>query len=207
MAIFLIMVGFAVNFVCGIIILIKAFKVSAGWGLAVMFLPFAGLLFVINHWNDTKMPFLGGLAGGLLILLGVIAAPTPERDVDREVASRVAARDPDDVADDEEEAAPQANYASAAAPVPYTPPRSAYQQAAYTPTYNPPPAPAPAPAVTDTQPADDEWTRGKPTLEQVYVDRATNQFYGEKCRKRPENAYRLPKSVALMQGMTEAACK
>jgi hypothetical protein len=203
-AIFLIVVGFAVNFVCGIMILIRAFKVSVGWGLAVLFLPFAGLLFVINHWNDTKMPFLGGLAGGLMILLGVIAAPTPERDVDDAVAERMASR-ASDAEDDEEEAAPQANYASAAAPAPYTPPRTAYQPATYTPAYNPPPAPAPA--VTDTQPAEDEWTRGKPTLEQVYVDRATNQFYAEKCRKRPENAYRLPKSVALMQGMTEAACK
>ena len=204
MATFLFMVGFAVNFVCGIIIIVKAFKVSVGWGLAVMFLPFAGLFFVINHWNDTKAPFLGGMAGGLLILVGVIAAPSrPAPDIDQEVETRRASRDPDDEADDREEAQ-QANYASAAAPVPYTPPRSAYQPAAYTPSYAPPPAPAPV--VTDTQAVEDEWTR-KPKLEQVYVDRDTNLFYGEKCKKRPENVYRLPKSVALMQGMTEAACR
>lgn len=202
---FLILLGFVVNGICGVIILVRAFKVSVGWGLAVMFLPFAGLFFVIKNWEDTKMPFLGGMAGGLLILLGVIAAPAPETDIDAEVARRIAARESTADEDDDEEDAPQANYASAAAPVPYTPPRSAYQPATYTPpAYDPPP---PAPVATETQAEEGDWTRGKPKLEQVYVDRATKQFYAEKCKNRPENVYRLPRSVALMQGMTEAACK
>ena len=199
MGIFLVLVGFAVNFVCGIVILIKAFRVSVGWGLAVMFLPFAGLFFVLNHWKDTQTPFLGGLAGMLLIVLGVIAMPAPEPEPSPAETRRASSSRNSD-------APPPATQASAAAPVPasYEPPRSSYQPAAYTPSYNPPPPPVPA-VVTDTQLVEDEWTR-KPVYEQVYVDRATGMFYGETCRKRPENVYRIPKSVALMQGMAEAKC-
>lgn len=196
MGIFLIMVGFAINAVSGVVILVKAFRLSVGWGLAVMFIPFAGLYFVLNHWNDTKTPFLAGIGGGVLMMLGILggAASTPEpRDT-------VAAREPSEER--------RATYASAAAPVPsasYEPPRSAYQPpATYTPSYNPPPQPAAV--ATDTQAPEDDW-RPKPKYEQVYVDRDTNLFYGEKCKKRPENVYRIPRSVALMQGMTEVACR
>ena len=199
MGIFLIMVGFAVNAVCGIVIVIKAFKVSAGWGLAVLFLPFAGLVFVINHWQDTKNPFLGGLAASLLMLLGVgmIAASAKEE------ATKMAEERRAEIVREEEAPRP-ATYASVAAtPASYQPPRSSY-----VPSYNPSPAVAltPPPA-TDTQPAEDEWARRKPVYEQVYVDRATLEFYSEKCRKRPENVYRIPRTVAIAQGMTEAKCR
>ena len=204
MGAFLIMAGFAVNFVCGVWLLVKAFKVSVGWGLAVMFLPFAGLFFVINHWNDTKQPFLGGIAGLALIVLGVIAAPSPEPETDAaesQVASRGTRSAPINA---DGEVAPT-NYASAAAPA-YDPPRNNYRPAStYTPAYNPPP-PAASQVKTDTQAIEDEWSR-KPVYEQVYVDRATDTFYSEKCKKRPENVYRIPRSVALMQGFTEAACR
>jgi hypothetical protein len=39
-------------------ILIIAFKTSVGWGLASLLLPFAILVFVIKHWEQTKTPFL-----------------------------------------------------------------------------------------------------------------------------------------------------
>lgn len=194
---FLILAGFLVNAVFGVIIIVKAFRVSTGWGLAVLFLPFAGLFFVLNHWSETKTAFLGGIGGMVLVVLGVVIAPEPDRADDEpetRTASRRRAAEP--VRDE-----PEVNYASAAAtPTPaYEPPRT------YTPAYNPPQQTAP-PVVTDTQTVEDEWSR-KPVYEQVYVDRATNMFYQEKCRKRPENTYRIPRSVALMQGMTEAKCR
>lgn len=196
---FLILAGFLVNAVCGVMIIVKAFRVSTGWGLAVMFLPFASLVFIINHWSDTKNAFLGGLAGMVLVVMGVIVAPGPDRAEDETETRTASQRKAPEPAREEPE--PQANYASAAAPVSpaYEPPRT------YTPAYNPPQPVAP-PAVTDTQTVEDEWTR-KPVYEQVYVDRATNTFYLEKCKKRPENTYRIPKSVALMQGITEATCR
>jgi len=49
-------------FVFGIQILITAFKTSIGWGLASPLIPFAVLVFVIKHWEQTKKPFLRTLA-------------------------------------------------------------------------------------------------------------------------------------------------
>ena len=43
-------------------------------------------------------------------------------------------------------------------------------------------------------------------IEQVYADNATHTFYSEKCGKRPPNAYRVAKSIAIRQGFIEASC-
>jgi hypothetical protein len=48
--------------VFGIQILVRAFKTSVGWGLASLFVPFAALVFVVKHWDQTRTPFLRGLA-------------------------------------------------------------------------------------------------------------------------------------------------
>ncbi len=53
--------------------LIKAFQVHIGWGLACIFLPFASLVFLIMHWEESFKPFLANfgatcLAGGGLFL-------------------------------------------------------------------------------------------------------------------------------------------
>jgi hypothetical protein len=197
--VFLVLVGFLVNATCGVFILVKAFKASVGWGLAVLFIPFASLIFVFNNWQDCKNPFLGGIAGAVLIFLGAILGYDADEAKTRVAESRPASRStaPSRGESEEAEETPQpANYASAAAP--------SYQpRTAYTPAYNPPQQPPPA---TDTQVIEDEWTR-TPKFEQVYVDRKTNQFYEEKCKKKPEDAYRIPRSVALMQGIVEAKCK
>ena len=205
MGVFLLFVGMAVNTLAGLVIIVRAFKVSVGWGLAVMFLPFAGLFFIIKNWEDTKTPFLVGLGGGVLMLIGVFASVPDASDATSTVASQ------------SEE--PRASYASAAAtPTSYEPPRTTYepssstssaQTSTYTPSYAPPPAPVPAAltaAATGTQPVEDEWQR-KPKFEQVYVDRDTFLFYAEKCKKKPENVYRVPRTVAIAQGLTEAKCR
>jgi hypothetical protein len=49
-------------FIFGIQILIVAFKTSVGWGLASLLIPFAILVFIFTHWEDTKTPFLRSLA-------------------------------------------------------------------------------------------------------------------------------------------------
>lgn len=201
MGAFLIIVGFAVNAVAGIVILVKAFRVSVGWGLAVMFIPFASLYFVIKNWEATKAPFLAGLGGGALMMFGILGTASS---LDGNAPGAEAVRSPRPGS-----SSAQPTYASAAAPVrtSYQPPRSAYQPpVTYTPHYDPPPRPTPAVA-TDTQAEpEDEWRR-KPVYEQVYVDRETGLFYAEKCKKRPANVYRIPRTVALMQGMPEAQCR
>jgi len=198
MGLFLVILGFVVNSLAGLVILVKAFKVSAGWGLAVMFIPFAGLFFIIKNWEDTKTPFLVGIGGVVLTLLGgFMTAATKTDDETPTVASQ-----------SEPAADPQPSYASATAtPASYETPRTSYAPTStYTPSYAPPAAPAPAPApVTETEP-EDEWQR-KPKLEQVYVDRDTYLFYGEKCNKRPQNVYRIPRTIAVAQGLSEAKCR
>jgi hypothetical protein len=201
MGIFLILVGFLVNAVCGVIILIQAFKVSVGWGLAVFFIPFAGLFFVLNHWEDTKKPFLAGVGAAVVMFLGfLMVGKTAQNEATGPLAQQSASVQ---VVEETSPSQPPVQASIAAAPVvEYRPPRNTY-----TPSYNPRPEPAPVPAATGTAPAEDEWGRSKPMIEQVYVDRETGQFYSEKCRKRPENAYRVARSVAVTQGMTEAKCR
>ena len=202
----LLVIGFIVNAIAGLIILVRAFKVSVGWGLGVMFVPFVSLLFVIKHWEDTKGPFLAGLAGGAVMFMGAMfgaMTATPEAPATA-AETRSAPRSSDD--DDDEDAT---SYASAApTPASYQPPPSAYTPSS-TPAYNPPPTPATggtAPATTETQAEDDLWTR-RPKYEQVYVDRDTNMYYADKCKKLPENIYRIPKTMAISQGFTEAKCR
>ncbi|MGZ5473350.1 MAG: hypothetical protein ACXW31_07505 [Thermoanaerobaculia bacterium] len=200
MGVFLIMAGFAVNAVSGIVILVKAFRVSVGWGLAVMFIPFASLYFVIKNWEATKAPFFAGLGGGALMMFGILGTANSV-DATAPGVETVSSPRPGS-------SSAQPTYAAAAAPTTtsYEPPRSAYlPPVTHTPRYDPPPQPTPAVA-TDTQAEpEDEWQR-KPVYEQVYVDRETGMFYAEKCKKRPANVYRIPRTVALMQGMPEAQC-
>ena len=209
MGVFLFFVGFLVQAVFSVIILVKAFRVSVGWGLATLFIPFAGLVFVINNWQDTKKAFLGGVGGGVLMVLGtfsIATSPAMQEKMRQAEEVRMAREASPQASVPSEAEEPRASYASAAAPVSYQPPPPTTYTPAYVPSYNPPqPAPAPAPQ-TDTQSPEDEWRPTKPIVEQVYVDRATNVFYAEKCKKRPENAYRIPRTVALMQGITEASC-
>lgn len=55
-----------VAFVGGVMFLIAAFRVSAMWGLLVLFVPFAGLVFLVKYWEEAKRPFLINLAGSAI---------------------------------------------------------------------------------------------------------------------------------------------
>lgn len=41
----------------GILLLVVAFRKSIGWGLAVLLIPFAPLVFVIKNWGTARIPF------------------------------------------------------------------------------------------------------------------------------------------------------
>jgi hypothetical protein len=178
MGIFLVVLGVIVYLIAGVLLVVKAFKVSVAWGLGSMFVPFVGFIFVAKHWDDTKHAFLAVLAGGLMIFLG--AAVLPEKTT----APLVATTTGTDVAP---------ASAMAGTPQPYTPPPSAYA---------PPPVaqtvPAAPAATVEEQPK---------RLVQVYADRETRLYYAEDCKKRPPNAYRVARSVAVMQGFTAAKCR
>jgi len=65
-----------------------AFKRSVGWGLAVLFIPFAFIVFAVKNWTEAKVPFLVNLGSGVAVaaiffaiggaMLGMIMQMTPE---------------------------------------------------------------------------------------------------------------------------------
>lgn len=59
--------------ISGILILMAAFQESVLWGIGCIVVPLVSLLFVLNHWEETKRPFFGQILGvGLFILGGVL---------------------------------------------------------------------------------------------------------------------------------------
>lgn len=68
----LLFLGLGIGVVFGIILLIKAFQTSVLWGLAYLFIPFAALVYVFTHWEQSKKPFLSSLIGIPLVVLGVV---------------------------------------------------------------------------------------------------------------------------------------
>lgn len=60
-------VGALVVIVGSILLLVAAFRVSLGWGLASLLVPFAGLVFIPVHWAEARRGFLVSLVGTLLL--------------------------------------------------------------------------------------------------------------------------------------------
>ena len=60
--------GWITLVVGGIMLIIAAFRVSVVWGLCVLFLGPAGLVFLIMHWDDAKKAFGVQLLGLLLFV-------------------------------------------------------------------------------------------------------------------------------------------
>lgn len=68
----LIIMGLLIAVFYGVIILIKAFQAHILWGLAYLFIPFASLVFVFTHWDETGKPFLYTLGGTFLCVVGAM---------------------------------------------------------------------------------------------------------------------------------------
>jgi hypothetical protein len=66
---YLILIGVGLLIACAanIWLIIAAFRESLAWGLCVLFLPFALLVFLFRHWDAAKQPFLCSLLGVLLV--------------------------------------------------------------------------------------------------------------------------------------------
>ena len=52
-------------------ILIQAFKVSVGWGLASLLIPFVIFVFIAKNWATCKTPFLRSLGCLVVYLVGM----------------------------------------------------------------------------------------------------------------------------------------
>ncbi len=60
-------VGALVVIVGSLLLLVAAFRVSLGWGLASVLVPFAGLVFIPLHWAEARRGFFVSLVGTLLL--------------------------------------------------------------------------------------------------------------------------------------------
>jgi hypothetical protein len=66
--------GYILAMVGGIWFLVVAFQESILWGLACMFIPFVGLVFLVMHFDRAAKPFFISLAGGILAGIGAALA-------------------------------------------------------------------------------------------------------------------------------------
>lgn len=69
------MIGLLVSVICGFWLIGIAFRASIWWGLAVFFIPFAGIAFVVTHWDDAGKVWLAGVAGAGLMIGMALAFP------------------------------------------------------------------------------------------------------------------------------------
>ena len=64
-------VGLLINMVGSILLLVAGFKTSVGWGLALIFIPGAALVFMFKHWDRAQVGVATCVAGWVLAYLGV----------------------------------------------------------------------------------------------------------------------------------------
>jgi hypothetical protein len=67
----LIIVALLANLVAQVMMLVVSFKTSVGWGLAVMFIPFAVFVFIFKYWDKAQKPVAVYVLGMAMGYLGV----------------------------------------------------------------------------------------------------------------------------------------
>jgi len=67
--------GLLIGLVCTILLVVVAFQKKFLWGIAVLFVPFASLIFTCLNWKEAKLPFFGIMLGGALIGGAIGATP------------------------------------------------------------------------------------------------------------------------------------
>jgi hypothetical protein len=70
LAIGLLIVATILSIAGGIMFTVAAFRVSVVWGLLVLFVPFAPLVFLVKYWAEAKKPFMFSLAGAGVGVVG-----------------------------------------------------------------------------------------------------------------------------------------
>lgn len=70
----LVAIGGLISLIFNIIILVKAFQTSVGWGFISLLVPFGIIVFVVKFWDQCKGPFLKYLGGAALTIIGIAVA-------------------------------------------------------------------------------------------------------------------------------------
>ncbi|HEV7405488.1 MAG TPA: hypothetical protein VGO11_21265 [Chthoniobacteraceae bacterium] len=78
LSLILLVVSILAMIYAGIWSIVQAFCRHVLWGLAVLFVPFANLLFLIVAWSDAKRPFFLYLLSGALCMGSVFMMPKDE---------------------------------------------------------------------------------------------------------------------------------
>lgn len=193
MGITLLVIGYLISLVGGIMLLIEAFRVSVAWGLASLFIPFASFVFIVKYWEVSRRPFFTSLASlpFIVVGLGLVIAQAPS-------AEAIAAQQ------EIESASRERVEASAAIPLALQVPRSNPSAPTRSEGGNPPRSSSATSDVEQRQ------ARQQPPvirIEQVYADAETRTWYAADCESRPQNAYRVAKSIAERQGFKPAICQ
>lgn len=68
----LLFVAAVVSLVGTVMFVAAAFRISLLWGLLVLFVPFAGLVFLIKYWPHAKRGFVIGLAGSAVAVVAFL---------------------------------------------------------------------------------------------------------------------------------------
>ncbi len=179
----LMLIGVAIMVVGGVVILFAAFRQSVLWGLAYFFIPFAALVFWIQHWDESKTGFKFKGIGLAVLIFGAIISGFGAPAKSDEVAT----------------AAKAPVSTSNTAP-------STYSLEAERARLN-------LPAYELEKKNRREVVRPPVTVpevkkfEQVWADTATKTYYADGCKKLPPNAYRVAKSAVKAQGFSEASCR
>ena len=72
----LIAAGLVISILGSLFYIINAFKVHAGWGLAILFLPFASIAFFFAHFKKAIKPTFASFVGMVMMPVGVFLAPS-----------------------------------------------------------------------------------------------------------------------------------
>ena len=62
-------------FATQVLLLVRIFQQSIGWGLGTLFIPFVAIIAIIKFWEHTKRPFIGSLLCAAIIIMGLIMTP------------------------------------------------------------------------------------------------------------------------------------
>jgi hypothetical protein len=73
--------GLVVSLVGSLMVIWRAFRESVLWGLGCLFVPFVYLIFVIQHWQDTKKGFLIGIGGSVIAFASIALTPPIHKQV------------------------------------------------------------------------------------------------------------------------------
>jgi hypothetical protein len=73
--VFFMLSGIALLVVTHIWLVIRIFEQSAWWGLGTLFIPFVGLLAVVQFWQKTKRSFIGRLICIGIVLASILILP------------------------------------------------------------------------------------------------------------------------------------